>query len=503
MSTPIPQNLAEFSLERLVFATAGTLQGSPSGAEICAGVTTDTREDLRGKVFVALRGERFDGHSYLVQAASRGARVLVVDRKGDCPSPQECSEFQSRGVATLFVEDTLVALGDLARDHRARWGGRLCAVVGSAGKTTTRSVVSLLLNEIRPGQVHSTVGNLNNRIGVPMILLGLGQEHRFAVVELGTNQPGEVAELSRIAQPDVAVLTLIDLEHTEGLGGLDGVEREEGAVFSHLREGGTKVGFGDDARVLRVLSGPPEARTVTYGFELERDVLIRERDLASDFRARLVVEAHGQTLTIESPLVGRPGALAVAAGVSATEAMLGKVPSGETCSYALRHAGEPGRNQVLILGDGRYVVDDTYNSNPASVPSSILTGQEMAARTGGRLWLVLGEMLELGSLSAESHQRMGQAAARAGAEGLFFVQGDAQIAAESAAGGAQIVRFFAKAADVVQVLAPLLAPLDVVVVKASRGVRAERVVEGLATFYPPEDSSSLAQKDATDRTPSP
>lgn len=469
-----------------------------NGTVSARGVATDTRCDLQGKIFVALRGERFDGHAYIDRAIEAGASVVVVDRLA--PEVKTASESYRGRVCLVGVDDTLVALGELARFHRERWHGKLCCVVGSAGKTTTRTVTSSLLEVICPGRVHGTIGNLNNRIGVPMILLGLLPTHDFAVVELGTNQPGEVAALGRITTPDVAVLTLIDLEHTEGLGDLDGVEREERAVFDFVRPGGTKVGYGEDERVLRSLGTGVARRIVTYGFEESRSVRIVARRLTEDLMGVLEITSAGQHYTFETSLIGRPGALAAAAGIGAVEALLSGKLTSEACGRALRRVGEPGRNQPLRFPGGRIVVDDTYNSNPASVPSSIATGEELAELSGGRLWLVLGEMLELGELSVEAHRRLGRDALGSRAVGLIFVQGDARFAAEEARERGKFVQFFSCAADVAPVLAPLLDPSDVVVVKASRGVRAERVVEGLAAHFQPGSGSERAIR-PTDREP--
>lgn len=494
MATPIPRNQAAFSQNEVLSATSGVLlPGAREGS--FRGVSTDTREELSGKIFVALRGENFDGHRYLEQAVEKGARGLIVSR--EISSRSKWTDSVSKDVSVFQVEDTLQALGDLAALHRRRWAGKLVAVAGSAGKTTTRSVISKLLGELHGSRVHSTVGNLNNRVGVPMVLLGLLAEHEYAVVELGTNQPGEVAALSRMAAPDVAVLTLIDLEHTEGLGDLDGVEREEGSIFQYLRDFGVAVGFGEDERVMKQLAASG-TNVVSYGFDVARNVRIIGQRLVEDERCEITLSRDSGELHFKSPLIGRPGALAAAAGVSAVESLLRVSLTSEQCERALFQAGEPGRNQLIVLPGRRLVVDDTYNSNPASVENSIATGAELAQRSGGRLWFVLGEMLELGSLAEPCHAEMGHVAARSGAHGGFFVQGDARIAWEVAHAHLEHCAFFENAEQVVPVLAPLLAENDVVVVKASRGVRAERVVHGLQAFYkpirslPPESEGSAS-----------
>jgi UDP-N-acetylmuramoyl-tripeptide--D-alanyl-D-alanine ligase len=326
MSTQIPENRARFSLSEILAATGGRVLGAPGSVVEIEGVSTDSRSILAGKCFVALRGEHFDAHRFLRKAADSGARVLVVEEQAELEELLEGQGLGSGGSsppggpALVVVGDTLIALGALARRHRERWGGKLATVAGSAGKTTTRSVTSALLSAMHPGEVHSTVGNLNNRIGVPMVLLGLCSEHSYAVVEIGTNCPGEVKALTELAQPNLAVLTLIDLEHTEGLGDLDGVEREERQAFSALGGRGIAVGFGEDERVLRSVLNAPAGRRATYGFEVGRDLRIVSRELLGTQGERVLLKRKdGSELSIETPLPGRPNVLALAAGLTVVE----------------------------------------------------------------------------------------------------------------------------------------------------------------------------------------
>lgn len=477
MSSAIPTNEARFTIEEVVRVTGGVqLRG---GQTRVVGIRTDTREDLSHSAFVALCGERYDAHQFLAQAEHGGASLLLVER-----GKADAFLSQSEGTASVVaVDDTVRALGQLAARHRSQWKGRLVAIAGSAGKTTTRVVVQALLEGLRPGRVHATRGNFNNRIGVPMTLLALEDSHECGVVEIGTNQPGEVAELAHMSAPDLALLTLIDLEHTEGLGDLNGVEREEGALFEGLREGGTAIGNGDDERVAACVKRAVAKRRVTYGFGVKNDVFIENRSLDGPYRTAVELRLADRSLHVSTELLGPAGSLAVAAGVLVSEELFPKELDEASARAALAGVRSQGRSNVVALADNRWVVDDSYNSNPGSVKSSIACSKELAEWSGGRLYLVLGEMLELGKLSAREHESMGLLAARSGAEAAAFVCGDAEKSAEMAKIHGLEAEFFDRPRSVVPWLGPRLRPGDVVLVKGSRGVRAEVVVEGLRDFW--------------------
>jgi len=492
MSTVIPINEAQFSVSELCEITSAQL--ALRGFETCTSVITDTRSLTPGALFVALIGERFDAHSFLAIAIEAKAHVLLVNA---CPQVDEIISRLERGAfdstpSVLVVADTLVALGQLAQFHRRRHQVALVAVAGSAGKTTTRSVLSSLFEQVAPGQVHSTRGNLNNRIGVPMTLLGLRPAHRYAVVELGTNCPGEIAILSEMAEPDVAILTLIDLEHTEGLGDLDGIEQEEASIFSYIREGGAAIGNGGDARVKKCVLASGAAHCLLYSEESSADLQIVSRQLLAPNRIELALRrSDGSQLRFSSGLVGKAGALAAAAAVLAVEFMTQAQLSDTQCEAALRDAGEPGRHALIALNGDRWIVDDSYNSNPASVAISIQAGAEIAEKNGGQLWLVLGEMLELGALSESEHRKLGELAGCSSARGIYFIQGDAELSHQFCQQFTKKSEFYPDAEQVANNLAPLLQARDVVVVKASRGVRAERVVEGLTAFFGRSESAQF------------
>ncbi len=473
MASVIPENQASFSHAELIEATGGVC---PLFTGSCRGVFTDSRAELAGGIFVALSGERFDGHDFVTRAAQRGARVVVVERPVSVPAP----------ALALRVPSTLAALGELAAFHRRRWPGRMLCVAGSVGKTTTRSSVAAVASAAGLA-VHSPRGNLNNLIGVPMVLLGLEAEHELCVAEIGTNQCGEVARLAALARPDVALLTRIALEHAEGLGDLDDIEREEGDLLRALRPGGVAVLNADDERCVRQAASCAGIRQVRYGVASRASVsgaeyqIVQHQSLSPRLTRVQLARPRAEPLLLESPLLGLPGAYALAAAVAASESLLERALEPAELTRALTSAalGEPGRLCAVELADGTLVLDDTYNSSPASVKSSALVARELAAQRGARLLLVIGEMRELGAHSAAAHRELApDLAALAPAQVITFGGDASELQKQLAAAGVPSC-FVADAPAALERAQALRQPGDVILVKASRGLRAERVVQGL------------------------
>lgn len=473
MASLIPANQARFTRQELIEATAGTV---PPFEGSIAGVFTDSRAAVSGGMFVALRGETFDGHRFAATALAKGARVLLVEeRQPDCGDALQ-----------LLVPSTWRALGDLARFHRRRWSGSVLSVAGSVGKTTTRTALSSLAAATGRA-VYSPPGNLNNLVGVPLVLLGLTGDHQLAIVELGTNLPGEIARLTDMADPDLGVLTRIALEHTEGLGDLEGIEREEGALLRGLRPDAIAVVNGDDERCVRQLAHCPARRQLLYGVEAragERllDYRIAAPESLPSGGARVRIHrARGPELDLQSPLLGMPGAYALAAAVAGLEAVLERALTPAELSTALASPGlgEPGRLTPVELSDGSLVLNDTYNASPASVQSSIAVAQELAARRGARLVLVLGEMRELGALSASAHGELGRDIVLARPALIVAFGGDAELFLDAPRQGGLPAHFAPDALGALDIVRAERQPGDVILVKASRSLRAERVVEGL------------------------
>jgi UDP-N-acetylmuramoyl-tripeptide--D-alanyl-D-alanine ligase len=473
MASVIPVNQARFKQRELIEATGGSC---PPFEGETQGVWTDSRAPLPDGLFVALPGERFDGHDFVAAAVGQGARVVLVERSVDAAP-----------ALRLEVRSTLRALGDLARYHRARWQGRVIAVAGSVGKTTTRSSVAAVASAAGLC-VHSPRGNLNNLVGVPLVLLGLGAEHALGVVEIGTNRLGEVARLSQVSRPDVAILTRIALEHAEGLGDLDAIEHEEGALLRALGPGGVAVFNVDDERCARQAASCGAGRKVRYGLEeaaarTRADYrIVRHQSLSPQLTRVRITRPVGPELDLDSPLLGLPGAYALAAAIAANEALLGRALEVGELQQALASPalGEPGRLTLVELADGSLVLDDTYNSSPASVLSSAAVARDLAQQRSSRLLLVIGEMRELGAFSKAAHRELGPALARLDPDLVVAFGGDAVELLAGLDGQRARTHFAADAPGALAALQAERQPGDVILVKASRGLRAERVVAGLS-----------------------
>lgn len=469
MATPIGPNRARFDARAAAEATGGRPVRLTPGRE-AIGVTTDSRALVPGAAFVALRGEKHDGHAFLPAAIEAGA-VLVIVERGRAPADAR--------VDAVEVVDTLVAWGALASDHLRRWRAArpeacVVAITGSAGKTTTKELCAALLRTVAP--CLASAGNLNNRIGMPAVALQVEREHRFAVLEMGMSVPGEIAALAAIALPDVAVVTNVGLAHAGGVGGtLDAVAAEKGALFAGVRTGGVIVANADDEAVMaQAKRAPAGARIVTFGRAAGGHYRLREREPLGTAGSRVVVERPGQPALVATlPIPGEAAAIDLVAALATAEAAAGRVLDVEGALAGL--APIEGRMRVRRAGDVQ-VIDDAYNANPASMRAALAALAEMG---GGRRVAVLGEMKELGPVAEREHEALGAAVAQAGVKLLVSCGGLADaIARAAAAAGVEVVRA-ASAEEAARTAVERVRPRDVVLVKASRSVGAERVVEAL------------------------
>ena len=449
-----------FTHAEILAATGARPAGAPP--PLLEGVSTDSRTLSPGALFVALRGERFDAHQFLPDVVGRGAGAALVQIGHPRPP-------LPAGFPLYEVSDTLAALGALGRAHRRRFRLPLGAVGGSNGKTTTKEMVGSIL-AVR-GPALKTEGNLNNEVGLPLTLLRLRPEHVAAVVELGMNHPGEMSRLTALAEPEAGLVTTVQPEHLEGLGSIEGVAAAEGELFAGLPARATAVVNLDDPHVTRQGA---RARGPRFGFGRAAGAEVRLLEARPRGRAGLdlVVEAAGGRWPVALGFVGEHNALN-ATGAFALALALGYGP--EECVQGLEAARPYARRlNVLETSAGWTVVDDCYNANPASMAAALDTARTLAS--GGRVVAVLGDMLELGPGEQEEHRALGERVSQVA--GLAAFLGPRSAWTAGAARGIDSAHFL-EVDPLWEWLRPRLRPGDLVLVKGSRGMRLERMVEKL------------------------
>lgn len=483
MATPIPINHCAFRLDEVAAATGGAMFGASD--TIVRGVLTDTRALSAGSLFVALQGAGRDGHAYLSEAASRGAAAAIVARG-----------HRTAGLAAVEVDDTLAALGDLARHHlhRTRAARSLASVAigGAVGKTSTKELCAAVVRALF-GETLATPGNLNNLIGVPMTIFTLTENHRAAVLECGTNTRGEIVRLARIVEPDVAAVLNVDVEHSEGLGTLEEIADEEAALFTTARH--AVVACADEPLVMQRV--PRGAQVVTFGAARNADVRIAARvpAAAGSARARVTLALSPRLVAAGAParldvalaLLGAAAARNAAAAVAAAAALRARPLTADELAAVARAlesvAPVDGRLQTRTLGR-LLVIDDTYNANPRSVRAALEAAHESARTSGARLVVALGDMLELGALASAMHAEVAADVMRL-APAAFVAVGPEMSAAAAAAliSGPTNVRTAPDSAKAADLMCELVREGDVVLVKGSRGIRMERIIEALGERF--------------------
>lgn len=447
---------------------AGAVGGrSIAGGTRVTGVSIDSRSLRRGDLFVAIRGARFDGHRFAADARERGAAGSLVGDAAALGTPP---------APGVVVDDPLRALQALARHVRRASGARVVAVTGSVGKTTTKELAATLL--AARYRVVRNRGNLNNHIGLPLSLLELRTRPEMAVMELGMSGPGEIRRLVEIAEPDLRVWTNVAEAHAAFFPSIEAIADAKAEILTGASPDAVVVANAADHRVMRRVSGFP-GRVVTFGVGVEADVAAdRVEDLGLDgMRARLRTPSGAAAL--RTRLLGRGNLANVLAAVGVATTL--GVPLAAAVERAAEVEAPPHRGRVRRLAGGVVVIDDSYNASPLAVETALAT-LAGAARAGRRV-AVLGEMLELGARSADLHRAAGRAAAAAGVGLLLTVGGGparalGAAAVEAGASPAGVVHC-KDSAEAASRAAALVRDGDVVLVKGSRGVGADRVVERL------------------------
>ncbi|MFI5008098.1 MAG: UDP-N-acetylmuramoyl-tripeptide--D-alanyl-D-alanine ligase [Solirubrobacterales bacterium] len=460
------------TIDEVILGTGGRLRTPAVRHQApLPGVSIDSRTIQLGQVFFAIAGERFDGHAFLAEVAARGAAAAVVHR--DVPAPE--------GLPIVRVGDTTRALADLARHWRLAAGIPVVVITGSLGKTTTKDMTAALL-ALR-GPVLKTEGNLNNQYGLPLTLLRLRPEHATAVLELGMSAAGELRALSAIAQPDLAVITKVAPVHLEFFASIDAIAEAKAEVLDGLRADGVAVLNGDDPRVRRMGEGRRN-RIVWFGRDRRYDVSA-ENVRGTPFGMRFDLRVGGQSADVALPLPGPhfvSNFLAAAAVAHVQGISPEAIAEAATHLVAARHRGE-----VRRLGEGITLIDDCYNSSPDALAAAVVT---LAMAPGPRRVAVLGDMLELGPTGPALHHEQGVALAGTadvvvgvGPIARHFLEG-----ARSAGFLPSRLHHFDDSAGAAAALPAIVEPGDAVLVKGSRGIRLEAVVDALIARFPESGS---------------
>jgi UDP-N-acetylmuramoyl-tripeptide--D-alanyl-D-alanine ligase len=451
----------------LLSQAAKVLNGRLVGADVrFAAVSSDSRKLAQGDLFVALRGERFDGYEFIAQAAQSGAAAAMVNADSHKEHPGILDSISS----AIVVADTRLALGLLAAHWRKQFDIPLVAITGSNGKTTVKEMLACILRAAAGNEaaVLATTGNLNNDIGMPLTLLKMGRQHRYAVVEMGMNHPGEIDYLTRIACPDMALVNNAGIAHLEGLGSVEAVARAKGEIFAGLRANGMAIINVDDesAPLWRTLVGAHPL--LEFGLSQQADVSGRWHP--EGFGLQIEVRTPQGNFTADLQVPGEHNACNA---LAATAAAIGLNIPLETIAAGLeRFGGVAGRLQRKPARHGAALIDDTYNANPASLSAAI----GVLASAKGKRVLVLGDMGELGEKSASLHTETGREARDAGIERLFALGALSANTAREFGSGA---RHFESIEDLQDELEKELDGNTTVLVKGSRFMKMERVVKFL------------------------
>jgi UDP-N-acetylmuramoyl-tripeptide--D-alanyl-D-alanine ligase len=440
----------------LLSEAASAINAKLTGADVMLNtVSTDSRKIASGQLFVALKGEKFDGHDFARQAIEQGAAAVLLSKSVDGAEP------------ALLVEDTYLALGELAAYWRSKFTLPVVAITGSNGKTTVKEMLATILRAVtgHAENVLATQGNLNNHIGLPLTLLKLTAQHRYAVIEMGMNHTGEINYLTRITKPTVAVINNAGNAHLGELGSFEAIAKAKGEIFAGLADDGVAVINADDVFAPLWLALKGTRRSVTFGLNNRADI-----------SATYQLLADASLLEISTPLgivnlrLPAPGLHNVMNALAATAAAIAiGIPLSAIVLGLTHYAGVKGRLQNFAGKHGALVIDDTYNANPMSMQAAI---DVLVAGAGEKL-LVLGDMGELGDSAAEMHAEIGRYAKVSGVDALFTL-GDLSAEMSRAFGtGAQ---HYATPQALTTDLLARMSSESTVLVKGSRFMAMERIV---------------------------
>ena len=469
-----------WAVKDILNATGGKLL-SGNVSEAFFDISIDSRNISATDLFVAIRGERYDGHDFIESVHQSGVKGVLIQK--DRSGMDSVNVFMNQGGVCIAVAETIKALGDLAGFRKKQVGVSTVGITGSNGKTTTKEMIAEVLG--RSFKVLSTQGNLNNEIGLPLTLFQLKASHQWAVLEMGMNHPGEISRLTRICSPDIGVITNVGAAHLEGLGSIEAVARAKGEILGEMNPKGTAVLNGDDPLVVDLAKTSP-VRVCLYG----------QDNLAADVRAQSISD-HGETLFFELVLpTGKVPVNLKLAGrymisnalAAAAVGQLAGLPPEEIKKGLEQVKPVKGRMNLIETGAGIHLIDDTYNANPGSTKAAVCALANLGKNA--RCALVLGDMMELGTYATSLHHEVGKVAFRKGVQRLFLT-GD--FAADVCAGAlsegmpaADII--MGTKEEVLKAIHDWMKPGDWILVKGSRMMKMETIISALSNDHAPVES---------------
>ncbi|RPH52910.1 MAG: UDP-N-acetylmuramoyl-L-alanyl-D-glutamate--2,6-diaminopimelate ligase [Desulfobacteraceae bacterium] len=453
--------------EEIIEATKGVVV-SGGITSLFTGISIDSRTISPGELFVAIKGNSHDGHTFAGEVIDKGIKGLIVGKQHIERLPRD--KWEKAGVLCIVAEDTVKALGDLAAYNRKRAGVLVVAITGSNGKTSTRQMTSAILS--RHFHVLSTTGNLNNEIGLPLTLLKLSPVHKLAVVELGMNHSGEIAQLAGICRPDIGIITNIGPAHLEGLNSIEGVMNAKGELLEGITPGGTAILNADDERVMR-LAQKAKGSVILFGHSekaLVRALSVEAKGTSTAFMLRLPKESVMVNLPV-------PGKFMVSNALAAASA--GYIAGLNACDIKAgleNFSPVKGRMNIFTMQNGITIIDDSYNANPGSMEAAIKTLAGLKGNNRGII--VAGDMLELGIHSEDLHRKVGKLSGESGIYRLYATGEFSGKIAEGAVGSGMATSAVCTGSqeDIINDLKSRLQPEDWILVKGSRGMRMERIV---------------------------
>jgi UDP-N-acetylmuramoyl-tripeptide--D-alanyl-D-alanine ligase len=437
-------------------------------------VSTDSRTLKKDDLFFALRGEKFDGHVFLDHVAHEGALIAIVDEEW-----YKAHKGKKLGVPVLVVKNTLDALGELAHIYRKKFDIPILVIAGSNGKTTTKEIIAHVLSGTRG--VLKTEANYNNQVGLPRMLFQLRDGHDIAVLEIGTNHPGEIEWLSKVAEPTMALVTNVGREHLEFFKDLRGVAAEEKAALDYVLEHDGFAFINADDRHLKPMAKLFGERGVTYGTGSEEDgryVYAYKIGYAKDGRLELRVGCEGKSFRLRTHIIAdyAPNMIAAAVAVG----LHFKMRRAEIKAQLETFRPHEKRLELVRTYDGITILNDAYNANPDSMESAFRTLVDFPVT--GRKYVVLGDMYELGDTSQKEHRALGKKIAEFEFDRVFFTGKDMQLAWKSYIGATgktngETETYFANKEKLAEILGSMLQPGDAVLIKGSRGMKMEEVID--------------------------